>query len=79
MFLICYAVNNIESFDRVQEEWVTEVRHNVREAKIILIGTKADRREIEDPGKSYLDNLFKLKNQKINCEKGLRWYRKRRG
>ena len=61
----------------MQEEWVTEVRHNVREAKIILIGTKADRREIEDPGKSDLYNLQIEK--RLNLREGVKVVSKEAG
>ena len=43
-FLICYAVDNRESFKNAYTRWIDEVRSYVKEAPCILVGTKSDKR-----------------------------------
>lgn len=44
VFLICYDVGNRTSFEAVQD-WYTEVKHYVPDAKVILVANKIDIRK----------------------------------
>jgi len=42
IFLICFSIVNPSSFTNVKTKWYPEVHHHCPDAKIILVGTKAD-------------------------------------
>ncbi|KAL3277095.1 hypothetical protein HHI36_012453 [Cryptolaemus montrouzieri] len=42
VFILCYAINERNSFENVRTQWNPEIRHSCPHAKIILAGTKAD-------------------------------------
>lgn len=44
VFLICFAVDNIESFENVKRKWVPEVTSFCPDVPFFVIGTKADKR-----------------------------------
>ena len=44
VFIICFAVDNATTFANVKERWYAELRPYLTAAKVILVGTKADRR-----------------------------------
>eukprot|EP00823_Brevimastigomonas_motovehiculus_P003518 TRINITY_DN215_c0_g1_i2.p1 TRINITY_DN215_c0_g1~~TRINITY_DN215_c0_g1_i2.p1 ORF type:complete len:207 (-),score=28.45 TRINITY_DN215_c0_g1_i2:151-738(-) len=44
VFLICFAVDAIESFDNVRNKWAKEVDYHCRGTPKILVGTKIDKR-----------------------------------
>lgn len=50
VIVICFAVNNEQSFNSVKEKWIPEVRHLVPEAPIALCGTKIDTRDSGSTG-----------------------------
>merc|ERR1712212_1099214 len=50
VFLMCFAVDQESSYENIKQLWISEVRHHVPTAKIILVGTKKDLRE-EGKGK----------------------------
>ncbi len=43
-FLVCFAVDNPESYENLRSKWVPEVRRYRPDAALILVGTKADLR-----------------------------------
>ncbi|KAL7716912.1 Rho family GTPase [Entamoeba marina] len=45
VFLVCYSVDDQNSYENVEVKWVPEVTHFCKEAKIILAATKVDRRK----------------------------------
>eukprot|EP01092_Planopodium_desertum_P012342 TRINITY_DN57_c0_g1_i2.p2 TRINITY_DN57_c0_g1~~TRINITY_DN57_c0_g1_i2.p2 ORF type:complete len:196 (-),score=24.45 TRINITY_DN57_c0_g1_i2:95-682(-) len=45
VFLVCFSIISPTSFKNVKTKWVPEVRHNVQDAKLILVGTKLDLRD----------------------------------
>ncbi|KAI4458307.1 rho family gtpase [Holotrichia oblita] len=49
VFVVCFAVNNRESFRSVEKKWVPEVRHHKPYSKVILVCTKIDLREDDNP------------------------------
>jgi small GTP-binding protein len=42
---VCFSIGQFTSFENVKSKWVTEIRHHCPNAKIILVGTKADIRD----------------------------------
>ncbi|XP_019849686.1 PREDICTED: rho-related protein racC-like [Amphimedon queenslandica] len=50
IFLICFALNNPESFRNIKETWYKEVKLRNPKAQVILVGTKLEKR-IEEGGK----------------------------
>ena len=45
IFLVCFALDNPDSFENVRAKWYPELRHHCPAAPIILVGTKADLRK----------------------------------
>ncbi|EAL49965.2 Rho family GTPase [Entamoeba histolytica] len=45
VFLICYAVDDQNSFENIEVKWISEVTHFCKEAKVVLVATKSDRRK----------------------------------
>ena len=43
-FMICFAISEEESFERIKTKWVQEIRDNCgkEDPRIILVGTKSD-------------------------------------
>lgn len=44
VFLVCYSIENEASLKNVEKKWVPELSHHAPEAKILLVGLKADLR-----------------------------------
>jgi len=47
VFLVCFSVCSISSFENVKTRWVPELRHHEPNVPIVLVGTKADLRNDE--------------------------------
>ena len=45
VFLVCFSVANPESFTKVQDSWVPELRHYIPDTPFILVGTQVDIRQ----------------------------------
>ena len=45
VFIICFSVADLDSFDNVLEKWHPEVIHYCPKVPIVLVGTKVDMRE----------------------------------
>jgi len=45
--LMCFAVNNPDSFDNIPEKWTPEVKHYCPTVPVLLIGCKRDLRQDE--------------------------------
>ena len=43
-FIVCFSVADMVTFDNVGYKWLEELRQHRPEAKILLVGTKADLR-----------------------------------
>jgi small GTP-binding protein len=43
--LLCFALDNKPSLTALADRWIPEVKHYARDAKLVLIGTKADLRQ----------------------------------
>merc|ERR1712113_345711 len=46
VFLLCFSVVSLSSFQNLESKWVPEIKHHAPEALIILVGTKSDLEEI---------------------------------
>jgi len=44
VFLVCYSIDQANSLTNVKQKWVPELRHHAPDAKILLVGLKADLR-----------------------------------
>ena len=44
VFILCFAINDRDSFDHARERWHPELIHHCPNTPIILVGTKADLR-----------------------------------
>ena len=45
VFLVCFAVNDATTFHNVRNKWMLEVQTNAPTAKVVLVGTKSDKRK----------------------------------
>jgi cell division control protein 42 len=45
VFLVCFSVASVASFENVREKWLPEIRHHCPEVPFILVGTKTDLRD----------------------------------
>lgn len=68
VFLICFSVTDIISFENTSIKWYPEVNHHCPKARIILVGTNIDRRD--DP--ESIDEFIKKHNRDlITYDEGL--------
>lgn len=68
VFLLCYSVISLSSFDNVKIKWFEEINHHCPGTPIILVGTKIDLRE----DRAQIDQLnAKFKRGPITFEEGL--------
>lgn len=44
VLLLCFAINNRDSFENIHQKWVPEVRHFCPKTPLLLVGTKVDLR-----------------------------------
>ncbi|ESN93806.1 hypothetical protein HELRODRAFT_157785 [Helobdella robusta] len=44
VILICFAINNRDSFENVELKWLPEIRHHCPNTPFVLVGTKLDLR-----------------------------------
>jgi len=51
VIIVCFSIDNRDSFENVSLKWVNEVRHFCPRTPIVLVGTKTDLRY--DPGTAY--------------------------
>ncbi|PRP79522.1 small GTPase Rac1 [Planoprotostelium fungivorum] len=66
VFLLCFSVTLPSSFENIATRWSPELRHHCPDAKIILVGTKADSRE----DKKALDKLAQRGEKAITYTEG---------
>ncbi|KAI4460293.1 rho family gtpase [Holotrichia oblita] len=48
-FLLCFSINKRESFTNIKSKWVVEIKEYMPGTPFILVGTKNDLREVDDP------------------------------
>lgn len=42
IFILCFAVNNINSYNNIKAKWFEEKKHHAPDVPFVLIGTKSD-------------------------------------
>ncbi|XP_051742809.1 ras-related C3 botulinum toxin substrate 1-like [Ctenopharyngodon idella] len=67
VFLICFSLLDLDSFESVHEKWYPEVRNLCLNALIILVRTKLALRD----EKETIEKLKKKKQIPITCHEGL--------
>nr|XP_972208.2 PREDICTED: ras-like GTP-binding protein RhoL isoform X1 [Tribolium castaneum] len=75
VFILCYAVNDANSWDNVKEKWAPEIRRCCPRAKLILAATKCDlenERILDKKSGQKLAKLIKADDFIENSAK-LRW------
>eukprot|EP01091_Cochliopodium_minus_P005945 TRINITY_DN15836_c0_g1_i1.p1 TRINITY_DN15836_c0_g1~~TRINITY_DN15836_c0_g1_i1.p1 ORF type:complete len:269 (-),score=52.04 TRINITY_DN15836_c0_g1_i1:14-820(-) len=66
IFLICFSVVKLESFDNIKERWIPEIQHHCPNFKFILVGTQIDLRTNE----RFLTDLRRFSKVPVTYEKG---------
>mmetsp|Transcript_11654 Transcript_11654/g.23202 ORF Transcript_11654/g.23202 Transcript_11654/m.23202 type:complete len:194 (-) Transcript_11654:160-741(-) len=66
VFLICFSIISLSSFDNVKSKWWPEIQHHAPGVPFILVGTKLDLRS--DP--ETIRKLGEKKQQPVSLERG---------
>ena len=66
VFLVCYSVVSLSSFENVKEKWVHEITHHCPRTPFLLVGTKIDLRD----DAATIDKLAKNKQKPLSLEAG---------
>jgi Ras-related C3 botulinum toxin substrate 1 len=66
VFLICFAITSVSSFDNVKSKWFPEIQHHAPGVPFILVGTKLDLRS--DP--TTITKLAEKRQQPITAQQG---------
>ncbi|KAG8223923.1 hypothetical protein J437_LFUL003730 [Ladona fulva] len=72
VFLVCFSVGSIDSFEVVSKKWVPEVRTHCPGVPVILVGTQADLRD--DQGDDDDEDSFVTEKEATNMVKALDLY-----
>ena len=72
-FLICYAINDRNSFENASRKWLAEIKTCASLAPCILVGTKSDLRssaqqEHEESKSSYSQSMADINNTFVSTE-----------
>ncbi|KCV72302.1 rho family, other, variant [Fonticula alba] len=66
VILVCFAINNPDSLENVQEKWISEIQHFCNGLPVILVGLKKDLRDDPDT----ITELARNKQAPITTEQG---------
>ncbi|XP_075430213.1 transforming protein RhoA-like isoform X1 [Ascaphus truei] len=66
VILMCFSIDNPDSFENITEKWTPEVKHFCPNVPIILVGNKKDLRNDEHTRKE----LTKMKQEPVKPEEG---------
>ena len=66
VILICFSIDNPDSFENIPEKWAPEVKHFCPNVPIILVGNKKDLRNDEYTK----EELSKMKQEPVKSEEG---------
>uniref|UniRef100_A0A646QHU4 RasRelC3 n=1 Tax=Hemiscolopendra marginata TaxID=943146 RepID=A0A646QHU4_9MYRI len=69
VFLLCYSVDNLNSYDNILSKWCPEVRHHCPKAPIVLVATKTDLRDDDAVKKAISPGEGKKLRSKIKAVK----------
>ncbi|KIL57189.1 hypothetical protein M378DRAFT_32775, partial [Amanita muscaria Koide BX008] len=67
VILVCFAIDDPDSLDDVQEKWISEVRHFCPNLPFLLVGCKKDLRR--DP--RVIEELRKTNQRPVTSEEGM--------
>ena len=74
VFLLCFSTENRASFDNVRTKWLPELRHFAPEAKVLLVGTKIDLRDLSAVDRTGIPHVSHKEGQDLALEAGLDGY-----
>eukprot|EP00842_Homolaphlyctis_polyrhiza_P004438 jgi/Hompol1/4996/HPOL_001098-RA len=74
VFLVCFSVVSVASFENVKEKWVPEIEHHCPGVPFIIVGTQVDLRE----HRPTIEKLAKNRQKPISVESGERLARELR-
>jgi len=66
VFLLCFSVVSVSSFDNISEKWLPEIKHHTQNVALVLVGTKSDLRDNSE----YLESLKKQGESVVDKVKG---------
>jgi len=69
VFLVCFSLVAVTSFNNVKTKWASEVHHHCPDAKVLLVGTKVDLRD--DMSKEMQDSLASHQQLPITSQQGM--------
>jgi len=62
IFLVCFSIISLPSFDNVKSKWWPEVQHHAPHVPTILVGTKGDLRDDEVTAKNLASKGLRMVN-----------------
>ena len=68
VFLLCFSIDSLASFENIKAKWYHEVSHHCPKTPIVLVGLKLDLRD----DKATLERLAKVKQKPITYEQGMK-------
>ncbi|KAJ6495265.1 small GTPase Cdc42 [Mycena sanguinolenta] len=68
VFLVCFNVIWLVSFENVRDKWIPEIRHHCRDVPFLIVGTQIDLRD--DP--EVVKKLARMKQHFISTDEGER-------
>merc|ERR1711974_87113 len=61
LFLLCFAIDSLKSFENIKSKWIAEISHYNPDTKYLVVGMKSDLREdaatiqkLEEQGRDFL-------------------------
>eukprot|EP00043_Microstomoeca_roanoka_P017320 m.180484 g.180484 ORF g.180484 m.180484 type:complete len:192 (-) comp16615_c1_seq2:173-748(-) len=66
VFLVCFSVVSMSSFENVKEKWVPEIQHHCPKTPFLLVGTQIDLRDDE----ATILKLQKSKQKVVSADMG---------
>lgn len=67
VFVVCFSVDNPDSYYNVTNKWIPELRHFSNSVPVVLVGTKTDLRNDTET----IEGLAKIRKRPINAEEGI--------
>lgn len=74
VFLVCFSILSLYSYEQVRNKWVPEIQHHVPEAPFIIVGMKSDLRGDKDAASKVHRIVTKKEGQELAIELGAAGY-----
>eukprot|EP00039_Didymoeca_costata_P028176 m.20243 g.20243 ORF g.20243 m.20243 type:complete len:183 (+) comp6786_c0_seq1:191-739(+) len=68
VFLICFAVDNMDSFENIATKWIPEMKRYCPKVPYIIVGCKSDMRKSGGSGLVSRQSAEELANKSENCK-----------